>query len=83
MVHSDASIFYSADKDAEFVLSFRVFHQFGLDAESPHLFQIVARQLDLVESFAADFDQFVTWHLSKLVIQLEAFQNTVGVSQWK
>ena len=63
MIHGNAAIFHSADKDAELVLALRVLHQFGLDAKSPHLLEIVARQLHLVEGLAADFDQLVTGHV--------------------
>ena len=64
MIHGNAAIFHSADKDAELVLALRVLNQFGLDAKSPHLLQIVARQLHLVEGLAAEIDhQLVTGHV--------------------
>lgn len=67
VVHGDAAVFDAADKDAQLVLAFRVLHQFGLDAKAPHLFQVVARQLHLVERLAANFHQLVTRHLIKNV----------------
>ena len=64
MVHRDTAILNAANKDAQLVLALRVFDQFGFDAETPHLFQVASGQLDLIESFRADLDDFVTGYLS-------------------
>ena len=65
VIHGDAAVFYAADEDAQLVLALRVLHQLGLDAEAPHLFQVVPRQLYLVQRFCADLNHLVTGYLHR------------------
>ncbi len=69
MVHGDAAVLDAADEDAELVLAFHVLDQLGLDAEAPHLLQIVARQLHLVQRLGADLDHLVAGNLPVRVLK--------------
>lgn len=64
MIHGDAAVLDAAHEHAQLVLALHVLHELRFHAEAPHLLEVVARQLHLVQRLGANLDQLVTRHLA-------------------